>query len=162
MPEHLQNGQPFPLIEIPACGGGILNLPGELSGSWGVILIYRGSWCPFCIEQLAGFARASDELAQAGIKVVAFSVDDEPTTRRVIEDNGLNFRTGHSANIEAAVAATGAYETQHPTRGRYLESTGFVLAPGGTVVTAVYSSRAIGRLVADDVVRMVLFLKSLV
>ena len=161
MPKHLQNGKPFPRIEVPASGGGVLNLPGELSGSWAVILIYRGSWCPFCIEQLAGFARASDSLAQAGIKVVAFSVDDEPTTRRVTEDNRLNFRTGHSASIEAVVGATGAYETQHPTRGRYLESTGFVLAPDGTIVTAVYSSRAIGRLVADDVVRMVLFLKSM-
>jgi hypothetical protein len=33
----------------------------------------------------------------------------------------------------------------------YLQSTGFILAPDGTVLTAVYSSAAIGRLVMDDV-----------
>jgi hypothetical protein len=33
----------------------------------------------------------------------------------------------------------------------YLQSTGFILAPDGSVLTAVYSSAAIGRLVVDDV-----------
>jgi hypothetical protein len=43
---------------------------------------------------------------------------------------------------------TGAYINAEP---RYLQSAGFVLAPDGTVRVAVYSSDAIGRLVADDV-----------
>jgi peroxiredoxin len=161
MPKHLQNGQCFPKLEIPAVGGGALSLPGDLAESYGVILIYRGNWCPFCREQLAAFANASEALAQEGIKVLAFSVEDEPTTREVIEKDQIPFKMGHSANIEAVVGATGAYETRHPTRGRYLESTGFVLAPDAAVVTAVYSSRAIGRLVASDVIRMVSYLKSL-
>ena len=38
---------------------------------------------------------------------------------------------------------------------RYLQSTGFVLAPDGSVVTAVYSSGAIGRLLPDEVVGLV-------
>jgi len=38
---------------------------------------------------------------------------------------------------------------------RFLQSTGFVLAPDSSVLTAVYSSGAIGRLVADDVVGLV-------
>ena len=58
------------------------------------------------------------------------------------------------------VDATGAYENEAPSRGRFLETTGFVLAPDGTVVNAVYSSRAIGRLVPSDVLRLVAFLKS--
>jgi hypothetical protein len=39
-------------------------------------------------------------------------------------------------------------------------STGFVLDPGGQVITAVYSSGAIGRLAADDVVGFVGYVKS--
>jgi hypothetical protein len=68
--------------------------------------------------------------------------------------------TGHSAAIEAVVRATGGYEGQSPGRGRFLESTGFVLSPDGAVVNAVYSTRAIGRLVPSDVIRLVEFLKS--
>ena len=43
---------------------------------------------------------------------------------------------------------------------RYLESTGFVLAPDGKVVTAVYSSGAIGRLIPEDVAGLVAYIKS--
>jgi peroxiredoxin len=161
MLKHLENGQAFPDLAVPAIGGGTLSLPADLAGSYGVILIYRGHWCPFCNEQLAAFAGASEALSQEGIRVLAFSVEDEPTTREVIAKNRVRFKMGHSAEVEPVVGATGAYETRHKTRGHYLENTGFVLAPNGTVVTAVYSSRAIGRLVPNDVIRLVAFLKSL-
>lgn len=158
---HLQNGQMFPQLEIPAVGGGALNLPNNLAGSYSVILIYRGHWCPFCNEQMASFAGATEALANDGIKVVAFSVDDLASTEEFIAKHHIPFKVGHSAQIETVTAATGAYQNQHPLRGHFLENTGFVLAPDGTVVNAVYSSRAIGRLVPSDVIRLVAFMKSL-
>ncbi|WP_426442613.1 redoxin domain-containing protein [Bradyrhizobium genosp. P] len=160
MPQHLQNGQIFPHLEIPAVGGGVLNLPRDLAGSFGVITIYRGHWCPFCNEQMAAFTSASEALAKEGIKVVAFSVDDEATTREFIAKQNIPFKMGHSANLETIVDATGAYDTEFPTRGHFLETTGFVLAPDGTIVNATYSSRAVGRLVPGDVIRLVAFMKS--
>ena len=41
----------------------------------------------------------------------------------------------------------------------YLQSTGFVLDPGGKVIVSVYSSGAIGRLAPDDVVGLVRYLR---
>ena len=41
----------------------------------------------------------------------------------------------------------------------YLQSTGFVMDPAGQVVVSVYSSGAIGRLVPDDVVGLVRYLR---
>ena len=41
----------------------------------------------------------------------------------------------------------------------YLQSTGFVLAPDGRVVVSVYSSGAIGRLVPEDIVGMVRYVR---
>jgi peroxiredoxin len=161
MPQHLRNGQIFPHVEIPAVGGGVLKLPHDLAGSFGVIIIYRGHWCPFCNEQMAAFASASQSLAKEGIKVVAFSVDDEATTKEFIAKHSIPFKMGHSAKLETIVDATGAYDAEFPTRGHFLESTGFVLAPDGTIVNATYSSRAIGRLVPGDVTRLVAFMKSL-
>jgi peroxiredoxin len=160
MSQHLQNGQAFPKLEIPAVGGGVLRLPDDLLGSYGVILIYRGHWCPFCNEQLVAFASAAQSLGEHGIKVVVFSVDDEATTKELIAKHHIPFKVGHSADIDTVVDATAAYESEFPTRGRFLESTGFVLAPDGTLVNAVYSSRAIGRLVASDVIRFIAFTKS--
>ena len=161
MTQHLRNDQAFPDLKMPAVGGGSLHLPTDFAGSYGVILIYRGHWCPFCNEQIAAFAGASEALSQAGIKVVAFSVDDEAATAAFADKHHVTFPMGHSANVDAVVAATGAYDTTFPARGHFLETTGFVLAPNGTLVNAVYSSRAIGRLVPSDVIRLVAFMKSL-
>ena len=43
----LSNGDTFPTLTIDAVGGGTISLPDDLAGSFGVILIYRGSWCPY-------------------------------------------------------------------------------------------------------------------
>ena len=151
----------FPTIELSRLGGGTLSLPGELAGSYGVVLIYRGHWCPFCNEQIAAFTEAFEALSQAGIKVAAFSVDGEAETAAFAEKHSVPFAMGHSADVTTIVEATGAYDATFPTRGRFLENTGFVLAPDGSIVNAVYSSRAIGRLVPGDVVRLVAFMKAL-
>jgi peroxiredoxin len=157
----LQNDQIFPNLEIAAVGGGILNLPAEFAGSYGVVLIYRGYWCPFCNEQIAAFAGATEALTKEGINVVAFSVDGEASTKEFIDKHQIPFKMGHSAEIDTVKTATGAYDNHHPVRGHFLENTGFVLAPNGAVLNAVYSSRAIGRLVPNDVIRLVAFMKSL-
>jgi peroxiredoxin len=64
---RLKNGQSFPALDVPAVGGGTIHIPQSLQGSYGVVLIYRGGWCPYCQAQLAGFQRASEKLAATGI-----------------------------------------------------------------------------------------------
>ncbi|MFC4019028.1 redoxin domain-containing protein [Micromonospora sp. GCM10011542] len=158
---RLNNGQHFPKLQVPAVGGGSLSLPDDLAGGFGVVLIYRGSWCPYCNAQLAAFQRASDTLGALDVRVAALSVDDEATSRNLVEKHHLGFPVGHSADIDAVVEATGAYvnEPSPADQRRYLQSTGFVLAPDGTVITAVYSSGAIGRLVPEDVAGLVRYLR---
>ncbi|WP_019869974.1 peroxiredoxin family protein [Salinispora oceanensis] len=152
---RLNNGQRFPNLQVPAVGGGTLNLPDDLAGQFGVVLIYRGSWCPYCNTQLAAFQRASDTLTELGVRVVALSSDDEETSRQLVADRRIGFPVGHSADIATVAEVTGAYVNDEP---HHLQSTGFVLAPDGTVLTAVYSSGAIGRLVPDDVAGLIRYL----
>ena len=154
---RLQNGQTFPAFDVLAAGGGTVSIPQSLGGSYGVVLIYRGAWCPYCQAQLAGFQRASEKLAEAGIKVVALSVDDEATTVGTIEKFKLSFPVGHSADPEKVASATGAYVNDSP---RYLQTTDFLLVPDGKILNAVYSSGPLGALVAQDVIGMVTYLKS--
>lgn len=153
----LQNGEAFPDLSVQTPGGGTVQLPEALRGSYGVVLIYRGAWCPYCQAQLSGFQRAADRLAETGIKVIALSVDDEATTKGTIDKFKLGFPVGHSADPDSVAAATGAYTNADP---RYLQTTGFLLGPDGRILNAVYSSGPIGRLVAEDVVGMVTYLKS--
>lgn len=154
---HLTNGQGFPSLSVPQAGGGTLVLPDHLAGSFGVVLFYRGAWCPYCNAQLAGFARAAGALREVDVKIAALSVDDEATSTALVDKRHLPFPVGFGADPDAVAQLTGAYLNDEP---RYLQSTGFVLAPDGTVITAVYSSGAIGRLVADDVLGLVRYVRA--
>ncbi len=153
---RLENGQKFPSLQLPLVGGGTLSLPDDLSGGFAVVLVYRGAWCSYCKGQLAAFGRAKDSLASAGITVTALSVDDEQTSSALVDTLRLSFPVAHSADADKVAAELGSYVNDEP---RYLQSTGFVLAPDGAVVTAVYSSGAIGRLVPEDVVGLVGYLQ---
>ena len=152
----LNPGDQFPALTLALPGGDSLALPDALAGGFGVVLFYRGSWCPYCNAQLRAFQRASESLAEMGAKVIVLSVDDEATTQELIAKHGLTFPVGHSADARAVAKATGAFVNDDPT---YLQSTGFVLDPNGRVVVSVYSSGAIGRLVPDDVMGLIRYLR---
>jgi peroxiredoxin len=152
----LHPGDTFPSLSVAVPGAEPLELPAAVAGTHAVVLLFRGSWCPYCNAQLRAFQRAQDELAALGVRVVALSVDDEPTTRALIDRHGLTFPVGHSADARALRGALGAFVSGEPP---YLESTGFVLDPQGRVVVSVYSSNAIGRLVPDDVAGLVRYLR---
>lgn len=152
----LSPGDVFPSLTLPKVGGGSFSVPGVLDGRYGVVLFYRGSWCPYCNAQLRAFERATDSLAEVGVATVALSIDDEKTTADLIAKHGLRFPLGHSADAKAISAATGAFVD--PVGG-FLQSTGFVLDPSGRVIVSVYSSGAIGRLVPEDVVGLIRYLR---
>lgn len=152
----LHPGDRFPTFTVSLTGGGTLVLPDDIANSFGVVLFYRGAWCPYCNAQLRAFQRASESLADVGARVVALSVDDEATTQELIAKDNLAFPVGNSADARRIAAATGAFVNDEPT---YLQSTGFVLDPEGNVVVSVYSSGAIGRLVPEDVVGLIRYLR---
>ena len=153
----LSPGDPFPRITVHQAGGGNLDLPGHLAGHFGVVLFYRGSWCPYCNAQLAAFQRAHDSLQRVDARVVALSVDDEATAKALVAKHNLTFPVGHSADVRAIADMTGAFVNPDPV---YLQSTGFLLDPAGRVAVSVYSSGAIGRLVPADVIGTVEYLRS--
>jgi peroxiredoxin len=154
---RLNNGDAFPILTLDTVRDGTLSVTRHLAGSYGAVLIYRGAWCPYCNSQLAAFARAKEKFDELRLKVIAFSVDNRADAAALVEKHCLNFPVGYGADAENIAASTGAYVNDSP---RYLQSTGFVLDPDGKVITAVYSSGAIGRLVAEDVIGFVRYVKS--
>ena len=152
----LQPNDRFPSLTVKTVAHGSLELPDWLGSHFGVVLFFRGAWCPYCNAQLSAFQRSLDSLAEMDVMVVALSVDDEAATRELIAKHGLRFPVGHSADATAIADATGAFVSHHPL---FLQSTGFVLDPGGRVIVSVYSSGAIGRLVPQDVVGLVRYLR---
>lgn len=152
----LKPGEPFPALTVTPADAPALRLPEELEGRYAVVLFFRGAWCPYCNAQLRAFARAHDKLLEIDTSVVALSIDDEATTRELIAKHDIRFPVGHSADAAAVSEATGAFVNDEP---KYLQSTGFVLDPTGHVLVSVYSSGAIGRLLPDDAVGLIRYLR---
>jgi peroxiredoxin len=152
----LHPGDAFPALSLALPGGQALTVPEAFGGGFGIMLFYRGSWCPYCNAQLRAFQRASGTLAEIGARVAALSVDDEATTAALIAKHDLTFPVGFGADAFAVAGLTGAFVNPDPA---YLQSTGFVLDPAGKVVVSVYSSGAIGRLVPEDVTGLIRYLR---
>ncbi len=45
---QLNPGDTFPTLPVTTTQGETLQLPDALGGQFGVVLFYRGSWCPYC------------------------------------------------------------------------------------------------------------------
>ena len=152
----LKPGDDFPALTLTTADGE-LTLPEAIGGAFGIVLVNRGAWCPYCTAQLRSFQRAEPKLAELGAKVVALWVDDAATTKDFVGKHKINFPIGYGADAATVAAATGAFVNPDPV---YLQSTGFVLDPAGKILVSVYSSGAIGRLVPDDVIGMINWIKS--
>src|SRR5690349_18749944 len=116
---RLNNGAPFPALTLDTVGDGAVSITDHLAGHYSVVLMYRGSWCPYCNAQLAAFARAKEKLDELGIRLVALSVDKKADAAALVEKHRLNFPVGFGADADQIAAATGAYVNDNP---RYLQS----------------------------------------
>ncbi len=152
----LLNGERFPSLSFETVAHGHLDLPDYLAGGYGVVLGYRGSWCPYCNAQLASFQRRLDQLTEAGISVVAMSSDDLEHAQETVDKHHLTFPVGYGLDAEVTATTLGGYWDSG--RGA-LESTNFLLTADGLIEVAVYSSKVLGRLVVDDVLGYVDHLK---
>lgn len=158
---RLDNGDTFPHLSASQVGGGTINLPADLAGSWGIVLFYRGHWCPYCRTQLSDFQKHAEQFAGLNARIVALSVDPESGAQETVSKHGLTFPVGYGVDPEQAASTIGTYISNgkdgHPV---YIQATGFLLTPAGQVAVATYSSSAIGRLSAADVMGVIKYAAS--
>jgi peroxiredoxin len=153
---RLENGTSFPTITAARVGGGEMTIPRDVAGKWTVLLFYRGHWCPYCRQQLLDFQQAGQQLSEMNTQVVALSVDPLEQAQQTVERQRLSFPVLYGLNAHEIVEKIGASVNEDPT---YLQATGFVLKPDGTIAVSVYSSGAIGRLVAADTINFIKYMQ---
>lgn len=154
----LDAGDTFPELQLSLVDGRRFSVPGDLKQPYNVVLVNRGAFCPYCIAQLRGFQSSLAKLGVEGIGVVSFSADSLESAQKVVQENGLEFPVGYGASVETAARVLGVYYEAAPTP--YLQSAGFVLQGSGKVLTAVYSAGPLGRLLAQDVLGFVQYIKA--
>lgn len=151
-PVRLGPGERFPIVRALCVGGGEIVLPEDVDESWAVILFYRGHWCPYCRQQLQDFQGSLDQFTRANVQVIALSADPEAEAQATVEKHRIQFPVGYGLDPVQIEKTLGTYLGEDDA---FIQATGFVLSPGGRTVLAVYSSGAVGRLVAKDVLGLI-------
>jgi hypothetical protein len=84
-------------------------------------------------------------------------VDPIEKARETVEKLGVTYPVAYGLDVEAISGITGAYYEKERT---FLHPACFLIRPDSRIEVACYSSGAIGRFVAKDVLSLVKFYKS--
>jgi len=89
-PEALRTGQPLPEFTAVDEKGNPLQ-SSQLIGSPAVLLIVRGTWCPFCSRQVESLTAHYKEIADSGARLILITPRPLETTRRVADFFEVDF-----------------------------------------------------------------------
>ena len=92
------------------------------------------------------------ELAELGVTTYVVSVDTKELAQEVVDNNKLTFNMGYGAT-KADGDSVGAWWSED--RGGYIQPSEFLLGRGGTVLDAMYASGPVGRMGADEAIRLI-------
>jgi peroxiredoxin len=150
MGEKLQQGDRFPSLTLKLADGTTIRLPDEMPTRYAAVLFYRGHWWPYCGRQLAAYEDKKAELAALGATIYAASVDTLEQAREVV-GRGLTFPVAYGVTREES-AVLGAWWDRD--RG-FIQPAEFLLGRGGIVLGSMYASGPVGRMGADEAVRLI-------
>lgn len=102
---------------------------------------------------MAGFADQVDAFDEADVQIVALSADDEEGARAMSEQEDLAFPVLYGLDPDEIRDTVGTY-IEHGKRD-HLQPAQFILEPDGSIALACYSSGAVGRLSAEEVLERV-------
>ena len=103
---------------------------------------------------MVGFAKNKAELDNLGISVVAASIDTEDKSKEVADE--VNFPVGEGVPREIADALGSWWED----RRSIIQPSEFILGPDNKVMASSYSDGPLGRMQADDMVKLDSFYES--
>lgn len=73
----LQTNAPAPKLTLPTLSGETFTLSKNDPANFTIVVFYRGLHCPICINYLQEIEENLEALAQAGMDIVAISMDSE-------------------------------------------------------------------------------------
>ena len=103
---------------------------------------------------MVGFAENKAELDKLGISVVAASSDTEDKSKEVAEE--VNFPVGEGVSREIADALGSWWED----RRSIIQPSEFILGPDNKVMASSYADGPLGRMQADDMIKLISFYES--
>lgn len=94
----LAAGGVVPAITVPKVGGGEIAIGN--TGSWQMVVVYRGKHCPICRSYLKGLDGLYDEFRAGDTEVAAVSGDPKEKAESEAVEEGWHFPVGYGLTTE--------------------------------------------------------------
>ncbi len=102
--------------------GFTFELPNEFTGSWGLVLLYRGGWWPFCRQQLADFQKFADAFEKLDVRLLAASTDNIEDATKTVKDHQITFPVAYGLDAKEISSVAGAFSQEEK---KFIHATGF-------------------------------------
>jgi len=147
-------GDSFPEMTVTTTQG-VMNLPGDLKGSWFVVFSHPADFTPVCTTEFVGFQNRMKAFEELGVKLLGMSVDQVFSHIKWIEwiKEKLNVEITFPV-IAANDSIANKLGMLHPGKGTNTVRAVFVGDPEGKVRLVLYYPQEIGRNM-DEIVRAV-------
>ena len=109
MPTTLMPDSPVPALSVETVGGGQWTLSDQNPDLFTMVVFYRGYHCPVCKSYLLNVQSLVDAYADAGVSIIAISMDDAERAGKSVDEWGLqNLTVGYGLS-QADARAWGLY-----------------------------------------------------
>lgn len=99
-----------------------VNLRKLISEKPTVLIFYRGGWCPFCNRHLQSLVGIEENLNQAGVQLLAISMDTPEKLKATLHREKLGYRLFSDSNAEAVKAFGIAFKVEDALVKKYKDS----------------------------------------
>ena len=112
-------GAAAPDAQLRTMDGHPIALKAALAGKPGIVIFYRGGWCPFCNAHLQEIKGIEKDLARLGYTIVAVSPDRPGELAKTAKKHDLPYALLSDSKLEAARAYGIAFQVDADTLSKY-------------------------------------------
>ncbi|WP_079526308.1 peroxiredoxin family protein [Halobacillus hunanensis] len=87
-------GEKIPNFTLPAVSGEDYTFEDYRQaneGYWHLLIYFRGSWCPACMEELKGFEESKSHFDDKKVKLTTISTDNLESLKKMVDKHGFTF-----------------------------------------------------------------------
>lgn len=112
-------GAAAPDAQLRTMDGRPVALRAALAGKPGIVIFYRGGWCPYCNAHLQEIKGIEKDLTRLGYTIVAVSPDRPEELAKTAKKHALPYSLLSDSKLEAARAYGIAYQVDSDTLSHY-------------------------------------------
>jgi peroxiredoxin len=104
VPQPPTKGSTAPAIAVINPQTGVEVTFGYPYSGFTLVLFLRGTWCPYCTEQLKALAKHKESLEKIGFRIACVSPESQNALQAYVKKSGMDVPLFHDANRAAAKA----------------------------------------------------------